>query len=106
MELTPGCSAAKSVQLRPLSGNTRTVVSFTVALMLELANSTVGASVETSTVCEIWPTRSAKSNTCCAPTVSMITVDKWLYNPFSDDCTSKDICKKLGMDINTALLVL
>src|SRR5260221_4372277 len=89
MALTPGCSAARSVQLRPLSGNSRTVVAFTVALMLELGNSTMGASVETSTVCEIWPTFSEKSTTCSAPTVRMMTLDKLTENSCAEAITSQ-----------------
>jgi hypothetical protein len=54
------------------------------ALILELANSTVGASVETTTVCDIWPTCNAKFSTCCSPTVSVMPVCNSVENPWAE----------------------
>src|SRR5712664_2605225 len=72
MVATPGWRAAKSVQLRPLRGNSRTVVALTVALISELAVCMAGASVETSILWETVPMRNARSKTCCDPTLILI----------------------------------
>src|SRR5258708_4313820 len=46
MLVTPGWRAARSVQLRPFRGNSRTVVELTTALIVDEANSTEAPTVE------------------------------------------------------------
>src|SRR5258707_15584063 len=74
MVSTPGCKAARSVQLRPLSGSSRTVVAFTVALISEEVTWTAGASVVTWTVGDTVLTCKGKSKVFCAPTFMVIPV--------------------------------
>ncbi len=85
---TPGCRVARSVQLRPLSGNSRTVFAVTTALMSELASCTAGASVVTSTtVFAADPTCRVRLKTCCAPTVREIPFLASVANPFAETVT-------------------
>ena len=68
MLATPGCSVARSVQERPFKGNSRTVVSLTVAVIEEDVSWTCGACAATSIVWLTWPTCNLMLNSCCAPT--------------------------------------
>ena len=67
-----------------MRGNSRTVVEFTVAPNSDEVDSTVGASVLTSTVWFIWPTRIVKSRSCWAPTVSVTPFCTAVLNPVAE----------------------
>jgi hypothetical protein len=85
---TPGCNAAKSVQLRPFKGNSRTVVALTVALISELVSWTVGASVVTSTLFATVPICSARLKTGCDPTLIVIPFLIPVLKPVAETATS------------------
>src|SRR3984893_10347077 len=81
---TTGWRAAKSVQLRPFKGSSRTVVALTVALISELESWTTDASVVTSTVLDTVPTWRARLKTASEPTLIVIPVLVAVLNPLAD----------------------
>src|SRR5579864_3525070 len=105
MESTPGCKAARSVQLRPFKGSSRTVVALTVALMSELVSWTVGASVVTSTLFVTEPTCKAMLKTGCDPTLMVIPFLMPVLKPEAETATSYSPGSKFAAEYKPSVFV-
>src|ERR1700681_4476973 len=93
---TPGCNTARSVQERPLSGNSRIVSESTTASIADDARSIVGASVDTCTTSATCPTFNTKFKTSWFPTVNVMSELTLEANPVAEAVTSYVPGKRLG----------